>query len=172
MPAFQFIAVLAATLFAGAAIYISVGEHPARMECGTVVAATVFGPSYRRAAVMQALLALVAAVSGVGAWFAGSGMAWLIGAVLIFAVVRFTLVVIMPTNKKLLDPSIEPAIPAPGRYQPRIARSCSEVSACQAAATAPSCQSGSEYGAVAADPISSRFSTFDNCARRAGGALA
>ena len=58
------------------------------------------------------------------------------------------------------------------RYQSRIARSCSEVSACQAAATAPSCQSGSEYGAVAADPISSRFSTFDNCARCAGGAVA
>jgi hypothetical protein len=50
MPVLQFIAVLAATLFAGAAIYINVAEHPARMECGTAVAATVFGPSYRRAA--------------------------------------------------------------------------------------------------------------------------
>jgi hypothetical protein len=49
MLVFQFIAVLAATLFTGAAIYISLAEHPARMECGTAVAATVFGPSYRRA---------------------------------------------------------------------------------------------------------------------------
>jgi len=55
MPVFQFIAVLAATLFTGAAIYINVAEHPARMECGTVVAATVFGPSYRRAAVCKPL---------------------------------------------------------------------------------------------------------------------
>jgi hypothetical protein len=59
MLVFQFIAVLAATLFTGAAIYINVAEHPARMEWGTAVAAKVFGPSYRRAAVMQAVLALV-----------------------------------------------------------------------------------------------------------------
>ena len=107
MLAFQLIAVLATTLFAGAAIYINVAERPARMECGTVVAATVFGPSYRRAAVMQALLALVATADGIGAWLTGAGKAWLIGAVLIFAVVPFTLAVIMPTNKKLLDPAID-----------------------------------------------------------------
>jgi Domain of unknown function (DUF1772) len=70
MLPFQFVAVLAATLFTGAAIYINVAEHPARMECGTAVA-------------------------------------WLIGALLIFAVVPFTLLVIMPTNKKLLDPAID-----------------------------------------------------------------
>ena len=107
MPVFQFIAVLATTLFTGAAIYISVAEHPARMECGTAVAATVFGPSYRRAAVMQAVLALVATAAALGAWFTGAGVAWLIGAVLIFAVVPFTLLAIMPTNKKLLDPAID-----------------------------------------------------------------
>jgi anthrone oxygenase-like protein len=107
MLVFQFIAVLATTLFAGAAIYISVAEHPARMECGTAVAATVFGPSYRRAAVMQAVLALVATAGAIGAWFMGAAVTWLIGALLIFAVVPFTLFVIMPTNKKLLDPAME-----------------------------------------------------------------
>ena len=107
MPVFQFIAVLATTLFTGAAIYINVAEHPARMECGTAVAATVFGPSYRRAAVMQAALALVATAGAIGAWFTGAAVAWFIGALLIFAVVPFTLLVIMPTNKKLLDPAID-----------------------------------------------------------------
>jgi hypothetical protein len=107
VPVFQFLAVLAATLFTGAAIYINVAEHPARMECGTPVAATVFGPSYRRAAVMQAVLALVSTASAFGAWFTGAPAAWLIGAILIFAVVPFTLLVIMPTNKKLLDPAID-----------------------------------------------------------------
>ena len=48
MPVFQFLAILATALFAGAAIYINVAEHPARMECGTALAATVFGLSYRR----------------------------------------------------------------------------------------------------------------------------
>jgi hypothetical protein len=53
MLGFQFVAVLAAVLFTGAALYINLVEHPSRMECGTQLAATVFGPSYRRAAVMQ-----------------------------------------------------------------------------------------------------------------------
>jgi hypothetical protein len=48
MSAFEFVSVLAATLFGGAAIYITLVEHPARMVCGTQLAATVFGPSYRR----------------------------------------------------------------------------------------------------------------------------
>ena len=64
MPAFQFVAILAATLFSGAAIYINLAEHPARMECGTEFAVTVFGPSYRRAAVLQVILALTATIAG------------------------------------------------------------------------------------------------------------
>ena len=36
------------------AVYITLVEHPARMECGTEVAATEFRPSYRREAVLQA----------------------------------------------------------------------------------------------------------------------
>ena len=71
MLAFQFVAVLAALLFSGAAIHINLAEHPARMECGTQLAATVFGPSYRRAAVMQIILALAATIAGISAWFLG-----------------------------------------------------------------------------------------------------
>lgn len=108
MPAFQFLAILGATLFTGAAIYINVAEHPARMECGTAIATAVFGPSYRRAAVMQVVLALLATAAGVGAWLTGASQAWLAGAVLIFAVVPFTLLAIRPTNKQLLDPAIDP----------------------------------------------------------------
>lgn len=115
MPGFQFVAILAALLFTGAAIYINLAEHPARMECGTLLAATVFGPSYRRAAVMQVILALGATIGGVGAWFMGAPRAWLVGAVVIFAVVPFTLIAIMPTNKKLLDPALDRGSPAAHR---------------------------------------------------------
>ena len=107
LAGFQFAAVLAATLFTGAAIYINVAEHPARMECGAALAATVFGPSYRRAAVMQAGLALAATAGGMGAWFTSGSLAWLLGALLIFAVVPFTLIAIGPTNRKLLDPAMD-----------------------------------------------------------------
>lgn len=107
MQAFQFVAILTATLFSGAAIYINLVEHPARMQCGTEFALNVFGPSYRRAAVMQAILALTATIAGIGAWLMGARVAWLVGALLIFIVVPFTLVAIRPTNKKLLDPTID-----------------------------------------------------------------
>ena len=107
MPVFQFFAVLGGALFSGAAIYVNLVEHPARMECGTVLAATVFGPSYRRAAVMQVVLALVATAGAFGAWFTRGPQGWLIGGILIFAAVPFTLIAVMPTNKKLLDPGLD-----------------------------------------------------------------
>jgi len=59
----KFIAVLAATLFAGAALYINVAEHPARMSLKTKSAAAEWAPSYRRATWMQAPLALLAVSS-------------------------------------------------------------------------------------------------------------
>jgi hypothetical protein len=107
MPGFQFVAILAALLFTGAAVYVNLAEHPARMECGSELAATVFGPSYRRAAVMQVILALAATVAGIGAWFVGAPRGWLIGAGVIFAVIPFTVIAIMPTNRKLLDPALD-----------------------------------------------------------------
>jgi hypothetical protein len=38
------------------------------MECGTELAATEFGPSYRRAAWMQASLAALGLIAGIAAW--------------------------------------------------------------------------------------------------------
>lgn len=99
-----FIAVLSCTLFTGAAVYISFVEHPARMSCDTKTAATVWAPSYRRATVMQASLAVVSLFSGTSAWLLGGGILWLAGAVVIGSVVPFTLIVIMPTNHRLLEP--------------------------------------------------------------------
>jgi uncharacterized membrane protein len=112
LQAFEFIAIFTCGLFAGAAVYINVAEHPARMKCGTEIAATVFGPSYGRAAIMQASLALVATLSALGAWWLTDSVLWLIGALLVFAVIPFTLLVILPTNKQLLAPDLDRASPA------------------------------------------------------------
>ena len=100
----EFIAVLSCTLFTGAAIYINLVEHPARMDCDTKTAATVWAPSYRRATVMQASLAILSFLAGVSAWLLGSGILWLAGAVVIGLVVPFTFIAIMPTNHQLLEP--------------------------------------------------------------------
>ena len=100
----QFIAVISGTLFTGAALYINLVEHPARMGCETKIAATVWAPSYKRATVMQATLAVVSFLTGTSTWLLGGGISWLLGSILIGLVVPFTLIVIMPINHKLLEP--------------------------------------------------------------------
>jgi hypothetical protein len=102
-----FIAVLACALFTGAAVYITFIEHPARMQCGVEVAATEFAPSYRRATVMQATCAAVGPSSSVAAWLAGASFWWLVAGVLLGSVIPFTLIVILPTNKRLLEPTLD-----------------------------------------------------------------
>jgi hypothetical protein len=100
----ELIAVLACTLFSGAALYITAVEHPARLSCGTEIALTQWAPSYKRATVMQASLAVVAGLFGMIRGVRGGGPVWIWAAVLILAVVPFTLIVIRPTNERLLDP--------------------------------------------------------------------
>ena len=97
-------AIIAAALFAGAALYINIAEHPARMMLDTRSAAGQWAPSYGRATWMQAPLALISLAAGLGAWAQGAGVGWAVAALLIGAVVPFTLVGIMPTNKALLAP--------------------------------------------------------------------
>ena len=101
------IATIAAGLFAGAALYVTVAEHPGRMECGPAVALREFGPSYRRAAVMQVILAVAGCGAGVAAWARGAGGGWLVGALLLGALIPFTLLVIMPVNHRLLDATLD-----------------------------------------------------------------
>jgi Domain of unknown function (DUF1772) len=100
----QFLATLCCTLFAGAAVYINLVEHPARMGCDTKTAATVWAPSYKRATLVQASLAIVSFLAGALAWLLGGGILWLVGAVLIGLVVPFTFIAIIPTNHQLLAP--------------------------------------------------------------------
>lgn len=103
---FELIATLCAGLFAGAAIYVTLVEHPARLECGTELATTEFGPSYRRGTLMQASLAAVGLAAALLAWIQGRGVFVLLGGLLLGTVIPFTLLVILPTNKQLLDPGL------------------------------------------------------------------
>jgi hypothetical protein len=103
----EFIAVLACGLFAGAAVYVNLVEHPARMECGVELAATEFPPSYRRGTIMQVTLAAVCLLSSIGAWLAGATLWWVVAGALLGSVIPFTLFVILPTNKQLLSPTLD-----------------------------------------------------------------
>jgi hypothetical protein len=95
------VATFACGIFAGAALYINLVEHPARVSCGTTLAVTQWRPSYKRGAVMQAALALVGSALGIASWGFGKDLAWLLGGLLLFAVIPFTFVVILPTNREL-----------------------------------------------------------------------
>ncbi len=104
MLTLKIITLLSCSPFADAAIYINVAEHPARLECGVEFAATVFGPSYHQAAAMRASLALIGTITGLAAGINGGSHLWYLDAALIFSVVPFTFIAIMPKNKLLLDP--------------------------------------------------------------------
>lgn len=107
----KFIGTFAAAIFAGAALYVNVAEHPARMALDSKFAAAQWAPSYRRATWMQAPLALVSLVAGLGSWLLGAGLGWAIAALLIGAVIPFTFIGIMPTNKRLVAPGRDLSAP-------------------------------------------------------------
>jgi hypothetical protein len=104
IPAIELLATLSAALFAGAALYINVVEHPARMSLETRMAALQWAPSYKRATWLQAPLAIVSFLCGAAVWMRGGGAGWLVAALLVGTVVPITFAVIMPTNHKLLAP--------------------------------------------------------------------
>jgi uncharacterized membrane protein len=95
------LALIAASMFAGAALYISLAEHPARMRLDDRAALAQWGPSYSRAAPIQAVLALVSLLLGLWAWWRIGGDWLLAGALLIGAAIPLTLAMIMPINSRL-----------------------------------------------------------------------
>jgi uncharacterized membrane protein len=101
--ALQALTLLSAALFTGGALYVSLVEHPARMRLPPAAAVEQFRVSYRRAAPWQAATAILSAVCGVLASMAGGSWTWSMGGLLVGAAVPFTLIVIMPANKRLLD---------------------------------------------------------------------
>jgi hypothetical protein len=115
----ELLATLAAGLFTGASIYINLVEHPARIQCGTALALAQFVPSYRRATLLQATLAATGFLAALGAYTLGAGAPWLIGGILLGLVIPFTLIVILPTNRRMLSPALATDSPEAGQLLDR-----------------------------------------------------
>jgi len=107
----EFLAVFCCGSFFGAALYITLAQHPAALEVGPSFAGRFFASMYRRAAALQVALAVLGTLAGLGAWWRGSGIVWLVGALLLFAVVPFTLVRILPVSHQLLAAGRDPEAP-------------------------------------------------------------
>jgi len=104
-------ALLIATMFASAALYITLVEHPARMMLPDECALAQWQPSYARALPIQGGLAVIGSIAGIFAWYRTGAFVDLAGSLLLFANWPFTLAVIMPVNKRLQ--AITPAAAGP-----------------------------------------------------------
>ncbi len=102
------VSALLGALFTGAALYVTVVEHPARLEAGTDVAAREWGPSYDRARPMQATLAILAGLTAIATWIHGEEITWLVAGGIMFLIVAFTLIVIRPVNHRLHEAGRDP----------------------------------------------------------------
>jgi hypothetical protein len=104
---FQLITTLSAGLFAGAAIYINLVEHRARTGCGTDIAVTEFGASYKIGAVFMGSLLTAGFAAATAAWLTGSSGWWFIGGCVLVSLIPYTLFFVLPINKRLLDSSLQ-----------------------------------------------------------------
>src|SRR5687767_2848863 len=95
------LALVAAALFAGAALYVSLAEHPARLAAGDEAALAQWKRSYARGKIMQATLALVGGALAFFLWWRSLNQLWLVGALLLLASWPYTLLVVMKVNRRL-----------------------------------------------------------------------
>ena len=104
----EILSIIGSGTFFGAAIYISIAQHPATLEAGVSVGGRFFPPMYNRAAPMQIALAVIGSATGLILWWLESNSWWLVGALLLIAVIPITLILIKPVNDILLHPENDP----------------------------------------------------------------
>jgi uncharacterized membrane protein len=96
------VAVFCCGVFFGVALDITLVQQPAALALGPAFAGRYFAPMYRRAAPLQVTLAFVGTLAALWTWWQGAGGAWLVGGLLLFSAVPFTLIAILPVTNELL----------------------------------------------------------------------
>ncbi len=93
--------------FFGAAVYISMAQHPATMKAGVPFATKFFPPMYGLASRLQIALAIGGTLAGVIQWYLLREPLWAIGAAFLFFVIPYTVIALKPINDQLLDLNTE-----------------------------------------------------------------
>ena len=96
------LAIIVAAVFAGAAVYINVSEQPARLSLDDCSLLLEWKPAYKRGSGMQAALAVIGFLLGILAWRQTENWRWIVGALILVSNWPYTLLGIMPTNRKLM----------------------------------------------------------------------
>jgi hypothetical protein len=95
------LALLVASLFTGAALYINLVEQPARLTLDDASLLAEWKLAYGRGSIMQASLALIGFALGVVAWWRGGSWLWLLGGIVLLANWPYTFLRVYPVNRKI-----------------------------------------------------------------------
>lgn len=97
------LALIFATAFAGASTYINAVEQPARLLLQPQELLLQWKTSYHRGTIMQVSLAVLSTCFGAICFNATQNWRWLAGTLALLALLPYTFIAVMPTNRKLLS---------------------------------------------------------------------